>query len=62
MQQAQRDQRAPLRRFAYSRKGYEISEVDQFVTEVGRQLGLAHQRVQPRGVGSPVVRSIMPTR
>ena len=46
MQQAQRDQRAPLRRFAYSRKGYETSEVDQFVTEVGRQLGLAQQRVQ----------------
>jgi cell division septum initiation protein DivIVA len=46
MQQAQRDQRAPLRRFPYSRKGYEISEVDQFVTEVGRQLVLAQQRVQ----------------
>jgi cell division septum initiation protein DivIVA len=46
MQQAQREERAPLRRFTYSRKGYEISEVDQFVNEVRHQLGLAQQRVQ----------------
>ena len=46
MQQAQRGQRSPLRRFTYSRRGYEISEVDGFVTEVSHQLGIAQQRIQ----------------
>ena len=46
MQQAERGQRAALRRFTYSRRGYEISEVDGFVTEVSRQLGVAQQRIQ----------------
>jgi cell division septum initiation protein DivIVA len=46
MQQAERNQRAPLRRFTYSRRGYEITEVDGFVNEVSRQLGAAQQRIQ----------------
>lgn len=46
MRQAERSQRAPLRRFSYSRKGYEIAEVDRFVTDVGIQLNAAQQRMQ----------------
>ncbi|HUP76785.1 MAG TPA: hypothetical protein VM282_27365 [Acidimicrobiales bacterium] len=46
MRQAERSQRAPLRRFTYSRKGYEIAEVDRFVTDVGIQLNAAQQRMQ----------------
>src|SRR5687768_11847628 len=46
MRQAERMQRAPLRRFTYSRKGYEIAEVDRFVTDIGNQLAAAQQRMQ----------------
>ena len=46
MRQAERSQRAPLRRFTYSRRGYEIAEVDRFVTDVTNQLNAAHQRLQ----------------
>ena len=46
MRLAERNQRAPVRRFTYSRRGYEISEVDRFVTEVSSQLSAAQQRMQ----------------
>ncbi|MEO8695469.1 MAG: hypothetical protein ABI658_18245 [Acidimicrobiales bacterium] len=46
MQQAERSQRAPLRRFTYSRKGYEIAEVDRFVTDSSIQMSAAQQRIQ----------------
>ena len=46
MRQAERSQRAPLRRFTYSRKGYEIAEVDRFVSDVSLQLSAAQQRMQ----------------
>ena len=46
MQQAERSQRASLRRFTFSRRGYEITEVDQFVAEVRHQLTVAHERIQ----------------
>ncbi len=46
MRQAEREQRAPLRRFTYSRKGYEIAEVDRFVTDASFQLSAAQQRIQ----------------
>jgi len=46
MRQAERTQRAPLRRFTYSRRGYEIAEVDRFVSDVTNQLSAAHQRLQ----------------
>src|SRR5688500_3692109 len=46
MRQAERTQRAPLRRFTYSRRGYEIAEVDRFVADVTTQLSAAHQRLQ----------------
>jgi len=46
MRQAERSQRAPLRRFTYSRKGYEIAEVDRFVSDVSIQLSAAQQRIQ----------------
>jgi cell division septum initiation protein DivIVA len=45
MQQAERDQRAALRRFTYSRRGYEIGEVDRYVAEVDRQFEAARQRI-----------------
>ena len=46
MRQAERTQRAPLRRFTYSRRGYEIAEVDRFVSDVSIQLSAAQQRLQ----------------
>jgi cell division septum initiation protein DivIVA len=46
MRQAERSQRAPLRRFTYSRKGYEIAEVDRFVSDASIQLSAAQQRIQ----------------
>lgn len=46
MQQAERDQRAALRRFGYARRGYEIAEVDRFVADVERQFEAARQRIQ----------------
>jgi cell division septum initiation protein DivIVA len=46
MQRTEREQRAPLRRFTYSRRGYDVLEVDRFVAEVERQIEAAMQRVQ----------------
>jgi cell division septum initiation protein DivIVA len=46
MRQAERSQRAPLRRFTYSRRGYEIAEVDRFVSDVSFELSAAQQRIQ----------------
>ena len=46
MRQAERSQRPPLRRFTYSRRGYEIAEVDRFVSDVTIQLSAAQQRLQ----------------
>lgn len=45
MQQAEREQRAALRRFSYSRRGYEVAEVDRFVAEVDAQFEGARQRI-----------------
>jgi cell division septum initiation protein DivIVA len=46
MRQAERSQRPPLRRFTYSRRGYEIGEVDRFVSDISDQLSAAQQRLQ----------------
>jgi cell division septum initiation protein DivIVA len=46
MQRTEREQRAPLRRFTYSRRGYDVIEVDRFVAEVERQFETAMQRIQ----------------
>ena len=46
MRQAEQARRTSLRRFTYSRRGYEISEVDRFVTDVSNQLSAAQQRIQ----------------
>ena len=35
-----------MRRFTYSRRGYEIAEVDRFVNDVTNQLSAAQQRIQ----------------
>jgi cell division septum initiation protein DivIVA len=45
MQQAEREQRAALRRFSYSRRGYEVTEVDRFVADVDAQFESARQRI-----------------
>lgn len=46
MQRTERDQRAPVRRFTYSRRGYDVTEVDRFVAEIEPLLEATAQRVQ----------------
>jgi cell division septum initiation protein DivIVA len=46
MQRTERDQRAPLRRFTYSRRGYDVTEVDRYVAEIDRQFEAGRHRIE----------------